>query len=193
MIDRIVRRTVALARGLLWFCFAALPLGSGSALAHEGHDDAPTVRAPATGLALRVAAASPDIELLAELRQDTLLIYLDRFATNEPLSGATIEVEEGPNRATAVPAGEGLYQASAPWLARPGRHLLVFTIHAKDLDDLLDATLEVPDQHAPPDQIAQSSFTPRWMVYAAAVAVLLFIAGVLIGRRKRQRDSGRQT
>ena len=193
MIDRIVRRTAAVARGLLWFCFAALSLGSGFALAHEGHDDAPTLRAPATGLAPRVAAVSPDIELLAELRQDTLLIYLDRFATNEPLNGATIEVEEGPNRATATPAGDGLYQASAPWLARPGSHALVFTVHAKDLDDLLNATLEVPDLHNAPDQIAQSGFTPRWTVYAAAVAALLFIAGVLIGRRQRQRDHGRPT
>ena len=192
MIDRIVRRSVAVARELLLFCLAALSLGSGSALAHEGHDHAPTVRAPATGLAPRVAAASPDIELLAELRQDTLLIYLDRFATNEPLSGATIEVEVGPNHAAAAPAGEGLYQVSAPWLARPGRHTLVFTVHAKDLSDLLSATLEVPDQHGAPEQIAQTSFMPRWIEYAAAVAALLLIAGVLIGRHRRQRDIGKR-
>lgn len=193
MIVRIARRTVAAACGLLWVCLAMLPPGPGSALAHEGHDDAPAVGAPATGLALRVAAASPDIELLAELRKDTLLIYLDRFATNEPLSGAKIEVEEGPNRGTAAPMGEGLYQVNAPWLARPGKHALVFTVHAKDLDDLLNGTLEVPAEHGAADQAAQSGFTTRWIVTAAAGAVLLLIAGVLIGRRKRQRDNGRQT
>lgn len=193
MIDRIARRTVAAARGLLLVCLAALPLGPGSALAHEGHDDAPAVGAPATGLAPRVAAFTADIELLAELRKDTLLIYLDRFATNEPLSGAAIEIEEGPNRATTAPLGEGLYQVSAPWLARPGKHALVFTVHAKDLDDLLNATLEVPDQHGAADQAAQSGFSTRWIVSAAAVAVLVLIAGVLTGRRKRQRDHGRRT
>ena len=187
MTDHITRRIVVAARRLLWACLAALPLVFGSALAHEGHDDAPAARAPTPGLVPRVAAASPDIELLAELRKDTLLIYLDRYATNEPLSGATLEVEEGANRGTAVPAGEGLYQVSAPWLARPGKHPLVFTVHAKDLDDLLNGTLEVPEEHGADDRdrVAGGGFTTRWIVYAAAAAVLLLIAGVVMARRKR--------
>ncbi len=187
MTDRIARRIVVVARRLLLACVAALLIVSGSALAHEGHDDAPAAHAPAPGLAPRVAAASPDIELVAELRKEALLIYLDRFATNEPLSGAKIEVEEGANRGTAVTVGEGLYQVSAPWLARPGRHPLVFTVHAKDLDDLLNGTLEVLDEHGADDRdrAARSGFTTRWIVYAAAAAVLLLIAGVLMARRKR--------
>ncbi len=126
MIDRISRRSVGVARGLLWFCLAALPPGLGLALAHEGHNGAPAAGvpatgAPATGLALRIAAASPDIKLLAELRKDTLLIYLDRFATNEPLSGATIEIEEGSNRATAAPVGERSVPGQRA-VARPAGH-----------------------------------------------------------------------
>jgi len=182
---RIARLLIAAAHRLAWVCLAALPLLFGSALAHEGHDDAPAARAPTTGLAPRVAAASPDIELLAESRHDTLLIYLDQFATNEPLSGATIEIEEGPNRGTAAALGEGLYQVSAPWLARPGQHPLVFTVHAKDLDDLLNGTLEVPDTHGAGEKAAQSGFATNWMVYAAAAAVLLLFAGVFMARRKR--------
>jgi len=184
---RIVRLLIAATRGLLWVCLAALPLVAGSVLAHEGHDDAPAARAPGPGLAPRVAAASPDIELLAELRQDTLLIYIDRFATNEPLSGATIEVEEGANRGTAVFAGEGLYRVSAPWLARPGKHPLVFTVQTKDFGDLLNGTLEVLDEHGVDDRdrAARGGFTTRWIVYAVAAAVLLLIAGVFMARRKR--------
>jgi hypothetical protein len=185
MIDRIVGILVAAARGLLWVCLAALPLVAGPVLSHEGHDDAPAARAPAPGLVPRAAAASPDIELLAELRQDTLLVYLDRFATNEPLSGATIEVEQGANRGTAVPAGEGLYRVSAPWLARPGKHALVFTVQAKDFDDLLNGTLEVPEAHGTAEMAAQSGFISGWKAYAAA-AVLLLIAGVFMARRKRR-------
>ncbi len=185
MIDRNARRIVAAARGLLWACLAALVFGS--ALAHEGHDDAPAAHAPAPGLAPRVAATSPDIELVAELRKDVLVIYLDRFATNEPLGGATIEVEEGANRGTAVLVGEGTYQVSAPWAALPGRHSLVFTVHAKDLDDLLNGTLEVPEERVADDRdrVAGGGFTTRWIVYAAAAAVLLLIAGVVMARRKR--------
>lgn len=192
MTDRIARPIIAAARRLVLTCLAALPLVFGAVLAHEGHDDAPAARAPTTGLAPRVAAASPDIELLAELRNDTLLIYLDRFATNEPLSGATIEVEEGPNRGTAAPMGEGLYQVSAPWLARPGKHALVFTVHAKDLDDLLNGTLEVLDQHDAGERAAQSGFTTRWIVYAAVAAVLLLIVGVFMARRRRWPNKGRE-
>ena len=195
MTDRIVRTDldISAAHRLLWACLAALPLVFGSALADEGHDDAPAAHAPAPGLAPRVAAASPDIELLAELRKDTLLIYLDRFATNEPLSGATIEVEEGPNRADAAPVGEGLYQASAPWLARPGKHALVFTVHAKDLDDLLNGTLEVPEAHGTGDRVPRSGFTANWMMVAAAAAVLLLAAGAFMVRRRRWPSKGRQT
>ncbi len=184
---RIVRPLIAAARRLILACLAALPLVFGSALAHEGHDEAPAARAPAPGLVARVAAASPDIELLGELRKDMLLIYLDRFATNEPVSGATIEVEEGANRGTAAPAGEGLYQVSAPWLARPGKHSLVFTVQAKDFGDLLHGTLEVLDGHGADerDRAARGGFTTRWIVSAVAAAVLLLIAGVFMARRKR--------
>ena len=193
MTDRIVRTPIAAARTLLWVCLAALPLVFGSALAHEGHDDAPAARAPTSGLVPRVEAASPDIELLAEWRHGALVIYLDRFATNEPLSGATIEVEEGANRGTAAPVGEGLYQLSAPWLARPGKHPLVFTVHAKDLDDLLNGTLEVPEAHAAGEKTAMSGLITGWKAYAAGAAVLLLFAGVFIARRRRSPNNGRQT
>jgi hypothetical protein len=193
MTDRIVRPIIAAAHRLAWACLVVLPLVFGSALAHEGHDEAPAARAPVSGLAPRVASASPDIELLAELRKDTLLIYLDRFATNEPLSGATIEVEEGPNRGTAAPVGEGLYQVSASWLARPGQHALVFTVHAKDLDDLLNGTIEVPDAHAAGEKTALSGFITGWKAYATGAAVLLLFAGVFIARRRRSPNNGRET
>ncbi len=161
MTDRdrsVARPLIAAARRLILTCLAALPLVFGSAPAHEGDDHAPAARAPVSGLAPRVVASSPDIELLAELRKDTLLIYLDRYATNEPLSGATIEVEEGANRAAAAPVGEGLYRVSAPWLIQPGKHALVFTVHAKDLDDLLTGTLDLPEAHAAGENTALAGF-----------------------------------
>lgn len=193
MTDRIARPLIAAARRLILICLAALPILFGSALAHEGHEDAPAAHVPVSGQDSRVAAASPDIELLAELRNDTLLIYLDRYATNEPLSGATIEVEEGTNRGTSVPVGEGLYQVSAPWLARPGKHPLVFTVHAKDLDDLLNGTLEVPEAHAAGEKTALSGLITGWKAYAAVAVVLLLFAGVFIARHRRSPNNGRQT
>lgn len=181
------------ARTLVCGCLIALPAGLGSVLAHEGHKHAPAPAAAVTGLAPRAAAASPDLELVAEWRNDGLLIYLDRFATNAPLSGATIDVEEGSNRVTAVPAGEGLYQAEAPWLARPGRHSLVFTVQTQDLADLLTATLEVPEKGASAEKVIQNGFSTRRIAYAAAGAALLLLAGALFYGRRRQHNQTRVT
>ena len=65
-------------------------LGAGSLLAHEGHDhDAPP---PATisNLAPRAEAVSELYELVAIARAGGLAVYLDRFATNESVDGASV-------------------------------------------------------------------------------------------------------
>ena len=88
-------------------CAAALAslLGARSLLAHEGHDhDAPP---PTTisNLAPRAEAVSELYELVAVARAGELAIYLDRFATNQAVDGAGIEVETpaGPESARAMP------------------------------------------------------------------------------------------
>lgn len=66
-----------------------------------------------------------------------LVIYLDRFATNEQVDGATIEVETpaGPEPARAI-ANEP-YLLSAPWSAKPGAYDLIFTVTKDGIADLL--------------------------------------------------------
>jgi hypothetical protein len=61
--------------------------------AHEGHDHAEPKLVAAAGATVRGEAASASFELVAVARGDVLAIYLDRFATNEPVEGATINVE----------------------------------------------------------------------------------------------------
>ncbi len=118
--------------------FAANP-----ALAHPGHgDEAPP---PVTGAAApRTEAHSDLFELVLTVRDGAGLIYLDRFATNEPVEAATVEVGEGDASATAEAQPDGAYKFTAPWLARPGRHELVFTVTAGDQADLLNASLDLP-------------------------------------------------
>ena len=123
--------------------FAAF-LGAGSLLAHEGHDhDAPP---PATisNLVPRAEAVSELYELVAIARAGELAIYLDRFATNESVDGASIEVETpaGPESARAV-ANEP-YRLSAPWTNKPGTYELIFTVTKDGNADVLPATLVVP-------------------------------------------------
>jgi len=120
-------------------------LNAGPVLAHEGHDhDAPAL-APISSLAPRAEAASDAHELVAIARDGVLAIYLDRFATNEPIDGADIEIETpaGPQKAEARP-GEP-YRLSAPWSAKPGAYDLIFTVAKDDGVDVLPARLVIPD------------------------------------------------
>jgi RND family efflux transporter MFP subunit len=116
------------------------------AAGHEGHshDNDP----PAISAALpRGSATSADFELVALLRGQTLEIYIDRLATNEPVIAATVEVEtpEGPKSATEA---EGVYRLEAPW-ATPGAHLdLIVTVTAGDKIDVLPVSIDVPEREA---------------------------------------------
>lgn len=125
--------------------FASL-LGVGSLLAHDGHDHGAPAPLPATisNLASRAEAVSEFYELVAIARAGELAIYLDRFATNEPVDGAVIEVETpaGPESARAV-ASEP-YRLSAPWTTKPGTYELIFTVTKDGNADVLPATLVVP-------------------------------------------------
>jgi membrane fusion protein, heavy metal efflux system len=127
-------------------CAAALAsvLGAGSLLAHEGHDhDAPPTAAMAN-LAPRAEAVSELHELVAVARAGELAIYLDRFATNQAVDGASIEVETpaGPESARAM-ANEP-YRLSAPWANRPGSYDLIFTVTKDGIADVLSAKLTIP-------------------------------------------------
>ena len=122
-------------------------LASWPALAHPGHgDDAPPlVASPATP---RTEAHSDLFELVLAVRGEAATIHLDRFATNEPVEGATVEVGEGDATVVAEAQPDGTYRLRAPWLGRPGRHELVFTVTAGDQADLLNASLDLPaDKH----------------------------------------------
>src|SRR5687767_5285692 len=103
-------------------------LCAGPLPAHEGHDHgAPPPPVSAT-IAPRGEAASDALQLVAIAEGEELAIYLDRFATNEPIEGATIEVETPGGPATATPHAGDAYHLAAPWLAKPGRHDLIITV-----------------------------------------------------------------
>ena len=94
----------------------------------------------------RVAAQSEAFELVAELRANELVVMIDRYASNEPVLGARLEVESGALKAVAkFRTEQGDYvvtdAALLKALAAPGEHGLVFTLLAGQDSDLLDGTL----------------------------------------------------
>ncbi len=104
-------------------CVAALAsfLRAGPLLAHGGQDhDAPPPAAAIANLAPRAEAASELHELVAVARGGELAIYLDRFATNQAVDGASIEVETPAGRELARAMANEPYRLSAPWTEQAG-------------------------------------------------------------------------
>ncbi len=148
------------------------------ASAHEGHDHEAQQQPVATGASPRGEAASKTFEIVAIARGENLEIYLDRFATNEPVTGAAIEVETPSGSVKAAEGADGTYRLAAPWLAKSGHTDLIFTVAAGDTTDILPMTIQAASGAA-----AQGA-APRDADHGAhfdGTSVLLVLAGALAG------------
>ncbi|SFU68178.1 RND family efflux transporter, MFP subunit [Methylobacterium sp. 174MFSha1.1] len=127
---------------------AALPFLSAPIQAHEGHDHGAPQPLVSKTIAPRGEAASAAFELVAVPRGDALVLYLDRFATGEPVADATLEVETPAGPATAEAAPDGSYRLPAPWLAKrdPKEDYLdlVVTVTAGSDVDVLALSVALP-------------------------------------------------
>jgi RND family efflux transporter MFP subunit len=165
---------------------AAMPLS-----AHEGHGDAsPTL--PLPSLAPRAEAASDLLELVAVAQGGELVFYLDRFATNEPVEDAAIEVETpaGPASAQARP-GEP-YRLAAPWSANPGSYDLIVSVAKDGMADVLPLRLVIPPANASGASVAPGvvgrAAGGLWIGAGSALAGI--VAGFAIGGLLRRRRHG---
>src|SRR2546421_8313314 len=99
----------------------AIHLGASCLSAHEGHDHDAAPLPASVSIAPRAEATSDAFELIAIAEGSELSIYLDRFAANEPVEGAAIEVET-PNGPVTARVHGGSYEIPATWLSKPGRY-----------------------------------------------------------------------
>lgn len=164
---------------------AALLLVAPPALAGEGHDHGPAAPA-ATGPALpRFAATSPTYELVGTLAGHDLTLYLDRAATNEPVTQARIELNLAGTRYVAQPHGDAFEVELA---AAPEADVLPITatVTADGQVDVLTGEL---DLHADGPEPAHARAWPAWAGGAAA-ALAALTAASLWARRLRARRQG---
>ncbi len=172
-----IRLLAGLALGLL--VSAQTPV-----LAHAGHDDeAPAAAAPA-GASPRAEAASAEFELVAVAKGPALVITLDRFATDEPITDGSIEVAEQGDALKAEAQEDGTYLVHAPWVGQAGKHDLTFTVSAGDASDLLTATLDIPEAPhvaAAPDRAFGGGLVGSVLGArrGAVTAALSFVLGML--------------
>jgi hypothetical protein len=156
------------------------------------HLDTPTTgHANATQASLHIEAKSDLFELVATLTGGELSILIDRFATNEPVLQAQVEVESGALKAKAkFHADVGSYVIDDPAMLKqlltPGEHPLVITVLAGKDSDLLDAVLRVPASSAVHDHGIHWAW---WALGALATLALLGIAAARLRSQRQRRFS----
>jgi membrane fusion protein, heavy metal efflux system len=184
-----VRRVAAL------LCAAGIVLSLSASLAHEGHDhDDATRSALASSTYPRVTAQSELYELVGILRGGRLSIYLDHFATNEPVSDAKVTVTIADNEPINADATEnGIYTITFPRLTRTGSVEVVFSVTAPSGDDLLVGPLTLPAETERSDAAALSiGMASPWMAslpwpirHPVVLILVAFGLGVLFGHFHR--------
>lgn len=174
-------------------CFVALTFAL-SAMAHAGGDASDghshgEAAAPAMTVAgaPRASAQTEEFELVAVLGGKKLTLYLDRFATNEPVADAQIEVDSSTLKAGATQIAAGVYSLPGESFAKPGKYPLAISVQAGDSSDLLTLTLDLPQPVA--GAAAVDSWNGwawnNWAVAGAAGALLLAGAAVVAVRRRK--------
>lgn len=182
--------------------FAAMVLSSASVFAAPGahgpngeHLDAPNQVGTTSGPAPSFEAHSETFELVGRLQGGELSILINRFATNEPVLNAVVEVESGALKAPAkFHADMGDYAiddaSMLKALAAPGEHSVVVTVLAGTDSDLLDGTLNVSgpklaaDGHSDDDGHAHGPSRTIGLALVVALAALAAL-GWFLGRKPK--------
>ena len=169
-------------------CFIAVMLLAPLAHAGEGHDHGD--QAPvAAGTALpRVSSHSDLFELVGIVDAGVMTIYIDRHASNEPVTNAKVDVEavavSGVAKGTATPQADGTYRFEHPVLKEATTLAMSFTVVAGADSDLLAGDLALADAHAAHGDDHAARPWLRWAAYALGALVLLAVATLLVRRAR---------
>lgn len=180
-----MKRSAILFVALALLLTCALPARAGGD-ASDGHTHAAPAAVAVVTAGPRTSAATEEFELVGALDGKVLTLYLDRFASNEPVPKAHIEVESGVLKAVAVEVSPGVYTvpagALATKLAEPGKHVLTISVQTEDSADLLNASLEVGQ---PAAGVTHAHARSEWVVWSAAATLLLAGAALAAIRRRK--------
>ena len=160
------------------------------AWASPGHDHGDTPAGAAGNALPRVSSHSDLFELVGVVDKDEMTIFLDRYATNEPVNDAKIDIEIGNVKGVAAVQADGSYLFKNAVLAKPGELAVSFTVVAGKDADLLAGDLKIGNLVA--DHTDETADKPwlRWAAYAGGTLLLIGIAAVVLRRRKRAAPFG---
>ena len=164
----------------------AVSLTSTGAWAHGGEDHGDQKPAADSSVGPRVEATSESFEIVgipSGAGNGKLVVYLNDFWSNTPITKATIEVTQGDVTAKAVEQ-KGLYELNTPWVKTPGHYDLTFSVTSGETSDLLIGILNIPEaaagavahnniwDHVTP-AFAGLPKVPTWLPAMAIVTTLL--------------------
>ena len=167
---------------------ACLCLIPAIALAHgdEDHGEKPPVAASSTA-SPRFEAHSDLFEVVGVVEHDQLTITVDRYASNEPVRDAKVEVEVGSVKGIASPSPDGSYTFRNALFVKAGTLPVSLTVSAGQDADLLAGDLTIGATATPADD-AHAVERPRWWM-PAGIAALLLIAALAVWRMRSRRAS----
>lgn len=149
----------------------------------HSHDAAPA--APAD-IAPRAVAQSEDFELTVLKTGGRILLYLDRYADNAPVTGAEVTLESGTYKAVAKETEPGLYtlpgDATGMAFSKPAKYPLTLSVQAGDTADLLAASLDLTEPEVTVEHVHSWD---EWAVWGGAASVLLVAVGFVLARRRK--------
>lgn len=151
-----------------FLCAALLIHFPQNALGHgdEDHGEGSRETELVPSASARLALESELFQLVAMAKDGTLTLYLDRFSTNEPVAGATIEVTAGTETALAEEMSPGTYRLTGDFLHEGQQGLIVSIVSGSDADLLL-GELAIPAQNtdrAAPSALPGADFLPAALV-----------------------------
>lgn len=179
------RAPVRLLGGLAFAFAMTLATPSLAGPGHEGGHEEET--APVTGgpTVPRFETHSDLFELVATLRGNDLVLTLDRYASNEPVANAQIELESGSYKAVGTYQPESAsYRFAAPPFAAPGTYPVTMTVTAGEDIDLLAADLVVPTVATAPTDASASTATPTTLLWGAAGVGAALVLALALRRRR---------
>ncbi len=168
--------------------FVAIAMFLTAAFAGEGHDHGDAAPAATGTGSPRVSSHSDLFELVGIVDAGAMTIYLDRHATNEPVTGAKVEVEAGAAKGVATPQADGTYRFEHPVFKEAAALAVSFTVLAGLETDLLAGDLTLKESHGGHDDEHAARPWRRWAAYAAAGLALLAVAATLMRRKYNQRS-----
>jgi RND family efflux transporter MFP subunit len=164
------------------------------AIAHEGHDHGPAAGSSGRPSSPRVTAVSENYQLVGIAEGEVLVIYLDRFADNAPVTSATVEVTIGDVVAQAELQKNGTYEVTSPRLKSAGNHEVLVNITDGAVSDLLVGSLRIQQQGVAGSGFDHSAWahlsehlqpSPKLFGWAGGGVLGLVGLGLLLNGRRR--------